>query len=818
MFNGHSILRERTRRYIDYGILDFEVPAKCGSRPFEEFAGIGPLPSAPVNFVSRIVGGRNSEPGGQPWQVSLKRGSAHFCGGTIIDTRWVLTAAHCIPPRDRNFEKTLSVVVGEYDMETSDDEEQTLRVSRVIVHPKFRPLNPVNNDVALLELTKDIVYGVMVQPACLPYQDEEFLAGTLCTVSGWGKMQEEGQMPSILQEVSLPLLDPELCARVLAAMHLPAMDRTMLCAGFPNGGRDACQGDSGGPLVCQRPSGAWSCTAWSRGGSGALGAGPGSRAAWPPCHRTCRRACSAARRCGPTRGRGRRACACWATTRAAPSSSTRSGCSRPPTASESNGRCASVGGTRRRSESAVGVSRPVPRALQRNHGGLRRGARATRVAGAAGRRGAARVPTGGGAGRGAVVRVRRHGLGRARPRYGEPAERLQQLQVPVLDSALCEREHYPRHPGGISARMLCAGFPSTSNKDTCQGDSGGPLVCSLTNGSMAVFGLTSWGEDCGKQGRPGVYTRIASLLPWIQAVLTPAGGGRRLLGATGQCLLPAPIGTAPREPGQVTSESNRCLPPPPLVFSLTSTRLEPPLLAPWCRTASCGAPVIRGLHGTAAAAGSARVLVDPLLGLSRVVGGTEAAQRAWPWQGSVQYGQGGHYCGATLIHPHWAITAAHCDVSAASDTLVLGLNDLRERGGDGQRLQVARVVTHPGYGGMPPQNDLALLQLATPAHIDEVYPDQLQQATLPLIGNEECRKRWGLEAVVTAENVCAGAAGASSCLGDSGGPLVCHRGGLHVLVGVVSWGSETCQPNVPSVYTNIASHTAWIAEMTGGVV
>lgn len=260
--------------------------------------------------------------------------------------------------------------------------------------------------------------------------------------------------------------------------------------------------------------------------------------------------------------------------------------------------------------------------------------------------------------------------------------------------------------------------------------------------------------------------------------------------------------------------------------------------------------MIRGLPGTAAA-GSARVLVDPLLGLSRVVGGTEAAQRAWPWQGSVQYGQGGHYCGATLIHPHWAITAAHCDVSAASDTLVLGLNDLRERGGDGQRLQVARVITHSGYGGMPPQNDLALLQLATPAHIgpsvmavclpkagevfeegkmcvttgwgstdpfDEVYPDQLQQATLPLIGNEECRKRWGLEAVVTAKNVCAGAAGASSCLGDSGGPLVCHRGGLHVLVGVVSWGSETCQPNVPSVYTNIASHTAWIAEMTGGVV
>ncbi|XP_075928062.1 LOW QUALITY PROTEIN: uncharacterized protein LOC116952297 [Petromyzon marinus] len=1643
IFNGHSILRERTRRYIDYGILDFEVPAKCGSRPFEEFAGIGPLPSAPVNFVSRIVGGRNSEPGGQPWQVSLKRGSAHFCGGTIIDTKWVLTAAHCIPPRDRNFEKALSVVVGEYDMETSDDEEQTLRVSRVIVHPKFRPLNPVNNDVALLELTKDIVYGVMVQPACLPYQDEEFLAGTLCTVSGWGKMQEDGEMPNILQEVSLPLLDPELCARVLSAQHLPAMDRTMLCAGFPNGGRDACQGDSGGPLVCQRPSGAWSlhgvvswgvgcARGWAGGAGGAGGTGgPGGRDAtrqgtpgifarvanflpWIQQHMD-----------GGSRGRsnlgncnatgviltGESGTLAYPVQTTRPTLTTHSACGVQVPAGKSivltftrfdlephvsceldhlavytdidvySGRfcgtslpvpivihsnqttlkfvsdkstggrgfslrfaavsgCGSLAVLRREGElqslnyprgrpaAAAGVtcrwllhaprgkrlqlrftdfelgSSPnctddyvaiygdVERTLKlaqlcgaglpspvlspgetmsvvfaSDHESSLRGFKATfsflapeEAAAAVAEasvdsasptpplptlrpvplescgvapvspRASARVLGGeevrpnswpwtaslrllGDHACGAVLvhpqwlltaahcfrnvryplyweallgdhdrtqqepteQTRRVSLVLCHERYnettadydvalvrlasparlgdavrlaclpeaardvapssvcvvtgwgalvqdGEPAERLQQLQVPVLDSALCEREHYPRHPGGISARMLCAGFPSSSNKDTCQGDSGGPLVCSLTNGSMAVFGLTSWGEDCGKQGRPGVYTRVASLLPWIQAALSPpptapapalvrkykAGrphkmawdcsgvaqvavapstegqlsspgypdsypGGRscswllragpdpnppevgtaspplsvappaaargtalqlvledlslynstgcaqdalelydgnslaapllgRFCGLLSRPLLvrssgprvllhfrsgPLPLSSnrgfaikylavqmpgppvqlldgmvpptsnstlvvsashgpaaptasaaptsppvspiPPRRPpplyhrpsevaaspqcgdlvleqpaGTISSPAFpwpypphvRCswrvvapnsalirldfasfstrvssagdctdslsvyelnatadtrslvahlcgqtLPPPlktghdialefvaggpgkpgelrgfadDLGFNLTYAFQEPiaelpsvpsgspsapgetagclalevvragpaggfvsspaypqaygaglqctwtlysvsgaplrvhvldvdletspgcawdalslhdgpdvraPLLGLFCSqspptsvvssgplltvafhsdfalggrgfrlrfeagdalealpsvppgsspapptpvlgraavgggrrllgaTASCGAPVTRGLHGTAAA-GSARVLVDPVLGLSRVVGGTEAAQRAWPWQGSVQYGQRGHYCGATLIHPHWAITAAHCGVSAASDTLVLGLNDLRERGGDGQRLQVARVITHPGYGGMPPQNDLALLQLATPAHIgpsvmavclpkageefeegkmcvttgwgstdpfDEVYPDQLQQATLPLIGTEECGKRWGLEAV-TAENVCAGAAGASSCLGDSGGPLVCHRGGLHVLVGVVSWGSETCQPNVPSVYTNIASHTLWIAEMTGGVV
>uniref|UniRef100_A0A8D2LD98 Ovochymase-2 n=1 Tax=Varanus komodoensis TaxID=61221 RepID=A0A8D2LD98_VARKO len=170
----------------------------------------------------------------------------------------VVTAAHC----------NLIVTAGEYSLGTMDDEEQNIPVSKIIVHPAFDRFGYMDSDIALLYLNHRIKYGNEVQPICLPHKGELFEAGTLCVVSGWGRVSEAGALSDVLQEVELPIIDDVTCSDLLKALNLPPIQSSMLCAGFPDGGKDACKGDSGGPLACRRASGTWALagvTSWGIG-------------------------------------------------------------------------------------------------------------------------------------------------------------------------------------------------------------------------------------------------------------------------------------------------------------------------------------------------------------------------------------------------------------------------------------------------------------------------------------------------------------------------------------------------------------------------
>jgi trypsin len=101
------------------------------------------------------------------------------------------------------------------------------------------------------------------------------------------------------------------------------------------------------------------------------------------------------------------------------------------------------------------------------------------------------------------------GWGRLRTGGTSPTQ-LQQVQVNVMDYEECDSAYWEY--GGITARMLCAGVPA-GGKDACQGDSGGPLV---TAGRLS--GIVSWGDDCGREGFPGVYTNVAVLKSWVTSV------------------------------------------------------------------------------------------------------------------------------------------------------------------------------------------------------------------------------------------------------------------------------------------------------------
>jgi trypsin len=93
---------------------------------------------------------------------------------------------------------------------------------------------------------------------------------------------------------------------------------------------------------------------------------------------------------------------------------------------------------------------------------------------------------------------------------GTTPSQLQQVNINIMNYEECDSAYWEY--GGITTRMLCAGVPA-GGKDSCQGDSGGPL---MANGELA--GIVSWGDDCGREGFPGVYSNVAVLKSWVTSV------------------------------------------------------------------------------------------------------------------------------------------------------------------------------------------------------------------------------------------------------------------------------------------------------------
>merc|ERR1712121_105106 len=206
----------------------------------------GQTPLSPIT-TGFIVGGYEARPHSLPWQISLQGeffgfDMGHFCGGTIISDRYVLTAAHCL---GRNMK--YKVVVGAHSLRTTDTYQKTIYVDEVIIHEGYNSNDITKNDIALLKLSESIQYSDGVQPACLPAKTQEYDDDTYFTVSGWGTLSAGGAMPDKLQQVEVPHFDRVDCNNLLASRG--SIPETALCAGYPEGGKDSCQGDSGGPLV-----------------------------------------------------------------------------------------------------------------------------------------------------------------------------------------------------------------------------------------------------------------------------------------------------------------------------------------------------------------------------------------------------------------------------------------------------------------------------------------------------------------------------------------------------------------------------------------
>ncbi|MBV7334337.1 serine protease [Chloroflexi bacterium TSY] len=200
-----------------------------------------------------IIGGSDAEPGEWPWQVALVYGyygnafEGQFCGGSLIASDWVLTAAHTVSGPSPS---EIDAVIGRTDLRA--DAGERIAVAEIMVHSKYSPgssYDPdLNHDVALLRLAEPSTQT----PIALynPKDEPNELRFLNATVTGWGYTSYSsyyGTLNPILQELTLPLVSHETCNSNEA--YAGIVSENMLCAGYQKGVKGACYGDSGGPLM-----------------------------------------------------------------------------------------------------------------------------------------------------------------------------------------------------------------------------------------------------------------------------------------------------------------------------------------------------------------------------------------------------------------------------------------------------------------------------------------------------------------------------------------------------------------------------------------
>ncbi|XP_058444136.1 transmembrane protease serine 9-like [Malaya genurostris] len=402
---------------------------------------------------------------------------------------------------------------------------------------------------------------------------------------------------------------------------------------------------------------------------------------------------------------------------------------------------------------------------------------------------------------------------------GQISINLQEVSVPIMSNADCRKSGYGEKR--ITDNMLCAGYPD-GKKDSCQGDSGGPLhVINKEKATESVHqnaGIVSWGEGCAKPNYPGVYTRVNRFRTWITTNTADGCYCSEDVIQTSEETVPVQKGNPFLEWLEVLTGIQRPGPP-----------LKP---AENCTECKCGRTNQ----------------------VNRIVGGMETRVNQYPWMAILKYGDS-FYCGGTLISDRHVMTAAHCVHGFNKQRISVTLLD-HDRSSSSETevitSKVDKIYKHSGYSPFNYDNDIAILRLEKVMEFnDKLRPvcqptsgesfagydgivtgwgtttqggdvsSTLQEVTVPVMSNEECRKSAYGETRITDNMLCAGypEGEKDSCQGDSGGPLhiiskEMESENIHQLAGVVSWGEGCAKPDHPGVYSRVNRYEAWIRNNT----
>jgi secreted trypsin-like serine protease len=206
-----------------------------------------------ANNEDEIVGGTRASISSFPWQISLQTTSGfHFCGGSILDERTILTAQHCVTgdsPGEISSPSSMRVAAGSSKLSTMRTLGQIRAVEEIIPFPGY-VTSEQGKDIAILRLAQPLTFNSNVKPIQIATAADADAgvtkAGAASTVTGWGTLSSGGSSPDTLRKVTVPIVSNTDASR---AYGMTITDDQLAAGDLANGGIDSCQGDSGGPLV-----------------------------------------------------------------------------------------------------------------------------------------------------------------------------------------------------------------------------------------------------------------------------------------------------------------------------------------------------------------------------------------------------------------------------------------------------------------------------------------------------------------------------------------------------------------------------------------
>ncbi|GCC19492.1 hypothetical protein chiPu_0021081, partial [Chiloscyllium punctatum] len=184
-----------------------------------------------------IIGGHDVKAYSKPYMVSIQANNQHVCGGTLIQTKWVLTAANCGQLIKK---KKATVVLGARSLQKKDNIEQIISVKRLSPYPEFK--NKIENDIMLLELAQAAdVKKKGVEILKLPTSTKDLKAGVICRIIGWGQTSPRDKKQSdTLKEATISVIDRKTCNSKKYYNGTPVITDNMICAGDKKGRKDSC--------------------------------------------------------------------------------------------------------------------------------------------------------------------------------------------------------------------------------------------------------------------------------------------------------------------------------------------------------------------------------------------------------------------------------------------------------------------------------------------------------------------------------------------------------------------------------------------------